>query len=431
MAKRSKPIYKERYKVKRPDGTVEVRETEWYYVRWTDASGKQQKQKAAPTYSQAREVLTQRLKDVADERAGIRRVDMHKMRLDDLLDRYLEAKEPHVSEAQVTDIGSAVRRAISECRAVFVADLNRDTLNTHLNRLTHEGKGGRTVNKHLAHIKGMFNWTVEVGLLPFNPVAGVKPRPQHEKRRRRRALTAAQARQLLTTARDDKRWHGEHVAYALQLYAALRPGEAGKIIWADLDLDSDCPTLSIRPEISKNKRRAVLPVHPELAEILANWHSIRPALPAASVVTWPDHPNDKLKKTLKRAGIEYKTPNGQVDRHALRHTCLTLLSRSGCGARTLQAFARHSTAALTLDVYVHPHIADMESAMLRLPSMVDEKHVREGTTGGALSKVQATAERQSSQDISSKQLTPTSALCFESCASTSFATPGSVRTEMQ
>ena len=66
MAKRkNRPIFKESDKVKRPDGSYEIRESDWYYVRWTDVSGRRRKMRAAPTFGQAREVYARKLGGVA------------------------------------------------------------------------------------------------------------------------------------------------------------------------------------------------------------------------------------------------------------------------------------------------------------------------------------------------------------------------------
>jgi len=42
-----KPIFKETRPVKLADGTTVREETEWWYIRWTDASGRRRKLKAA------------------------------------------------------------------------------------------------------------------------------------------------------------------------------------------------------------------------------------------------------------------------------------------------------------------------------------------------------------------------------------------------
>ena len=57
-------IFKPTYR--KADGSLV--ETAWYHVRWTDARGRQRKEKAAPTHVQAKEVLLKKLQGVADER---------------------------------------------------------------------------------------------------------------------------------------------------------------------------------------------------------------------------------------------------------------------------------------------------------------------------------------------------------------------------
>ncbi len=56
-----------------------------------------------------------------------------------------------------------------------------------------------------------------------------------------------------------------------------------------------------------------------------------------------------LKGDLKAAGIPFKDSLGrQADFHALRHTFITNLARSGVHPRTAQTLARHSTMELIL-----------------------------------------------------------------------------------
>ena len=48
--------------------------------------------------------------------------------------------------------------------------------------------------------------------------------------------------------------------------------------------------------------------------------------------------------------LSYRDDDGrQADFHALRHTFLSRLGRSGASAKVIQRLARHSTVGLTLD----------------------------------------------------------------------------------
>ena len=58
-----------------------------------------------------------------------------------------------------------------------------------------------------------------------------------------------------------------------------------------------------------------------------------------------------------------------VDFHALRHTFITRLARSGVVPAVAKSLARHSTIVLTMDHYTHTLIGDERAALDRLPSI--------------------------------------------------------------
>jgi integrase len=58
-----------------------------------------------------------------------------------------------------------------------------------------------------------------------------------------------------------------------------------------------------------------------------------------------------------------------VDLHALRHTFITRLARSGVAPAVAKSLARHSTIVLTMDHYTHTLIGDERAALDRLPQI--------------------------------------------------------------
>ncbi|MCY2989417.1 MAG: tyrosine-type recombinase/integrase [Planctomycetota bacterium] len=95
------------------------------------------------------------------------------------------------------------------------------------------------------------------------------------------------------------------------------------------------------------------------------------------------------------AGIPKKDERGRtVDVHALRHSFGTLLSKAGVTPRVAQEAMRHSTMALTMNVYTDPKLLDVAGAVEALPTLrSDGGHAAEtaratGTDGnGALGLV--------------------------------------------
>jgi integrase/recombinase XerD len=70
-----------------------------------------------------------------------------------------------------------------------------------------------------------------------------------------------------------------------------------------------------------------------------------------------------MRIDLKRAGIEYVVAGRFADFHALRHTFISSLARSGVHPSKAKELARHSTTMLTMDVYAHVETEALRSAV--------------------------------------------------------------------
>jgi integrase len=69
--------------------------------------------------------------------------------------------------------------------------------------------------------------------------------------------------------------------------------------------------------------------------------------------------------------LAYRDADGRhSDFHALRHTYVSLIVRSGASAKVAQQVARHSTVTLTLGRYAHAGLYDLTGAVNALPSLV-------------------------------------------------------------
>lgn len=64
--------------------------------------------------------------------------------------------------------------------------------------------------------------------------------------------------------------------------------------------------------------------------------------------------------------LQFRTEAGQADFHALRHTYLSRLGRSGVSAKAMQKLARHSNVELTIGRYTHTNINDLGSAVQQM-----------------------------------------------------------------
>lgn len=69
-----------------------------------------------------------------------------------------------------------------------------------------------------------------------------------------------------------------------------------------------------------------------------------------------------IKKSYKLAGID----ESMYSVHTLRHTCATLMYKSGIDIRVIQEFLGH-TEIDTTSIYLHTYNEDVKNAMLDFP----------------------------------------------------------------
>jgi hypothetical protein len=75
----------------------------------------------------------------------------------------------------------------------------------------------------------------------------------------------------------------------------------------------------------------------------------------------------KMKKDLKRAGIEYENDDGRADFHSLRHTLATNLVHRNVAPRVAMEILRHSDIRLTMN-YTDASLLPLADAIGKLPA---------------------------------------------------------------
>jgi hypothetical protein len=73
-----------------------------------------------------------------------------------------------------------------------------------------------------------------------------------------------------------------------------------------------------------------------------------------------------LRTSLSRYVVDGLDGPLYADMHALRHSYITLLSRSGAPLKVVQLLARHSDVRLTIGLYTHAEEADKAAAVQSL-----------------------------------------------------------------
>lgn len=181
---------------------------------------------------------------------------------------------------------------------------------------------------------------------PDNPMLKV-PRPRAP-RGEPRPLSDPQVARLLAAPMRAK----TRAMILLCLLAGLRVHEVAKLRGQDVDLDSG--TLAV---VGKGGRRAVLPLHPALADLAEAMPRRGPWFPANSRLP-PGEPvrSRSVSEVIRRAMRRAEVPGTP---HALRHWYATALVRGGADLRTVQTLMRHANLSTTA---VYTAVADTTRA---------------------------------------------------------------------
>jgi len=378
------------------------RNTRWM-IAWTDELGRRRTRRAY-TDKLLSERLARQLEDDARARrngtidAVAERMAAHaRSPLDEHIKAYRLSLKAKGDTAEHIDLTiRRIEQAAANANWSTIAEIDAGSLSLHVDLLRGKGRGHATINHHLRAVRGFTRWLVTNHRFAFDPLAGVKMlNTNTDRRRERRALDDDELEALLRAAREhevvtiEKRYKrkagpnkGEirrgtrthrierrDLLYLLAASTGLRFGEIKSLTPRSFDLKSDPTSVTVEAAYSKRRRRDAQPLRRDVAE------AIKPLIDATppGAPLWPKLPDEMGKvmaEDLKAANIPVRDDAGRVvDFHALRHTFITRLARSGVTPKVAQALARHSTITLTMDRYAHVALADTSKALAALPAI--------------------------------------------------------------
>ena len=304
----------------------------------------------------------QRLKPLAEHLADFRQ---------SLLDKAVTEKHAMLTYNRVESV-------LQGCKAVFVSDIEASRVQGYIAERRRAGLSIKSGNYYLVAIKGFFNWMVNERRIGENPLAHLKGQnARKDIRRRRRVLELDEIDALLTATLQGPKHHNltakeRYMLYVLALNTGFRAGELHSLLWRSLDLNEFEPSVTILAGYSKNGREATPPLRKDVAGLFRQWFTEGGFALGDKVFAGFNKLKGAamLRIDLEAAGIAYKDDAGRyVDFHSLRHTFITNVSKSGASDKERQTLARHSTSALTLDVYTHLGVHDERRAIEKLPKL--------------------------------------------------------------
>lgn len=289
------------------------------------------------------------------------------------------------------------------CQFVKTADISPSKVLSFLSDLREAGKSVATCNYYLTAFRGFTRWLWKDGRILADPLAGMSrlAGQSQDVRRERRELHEDEVRWLLdATAGSKKLFRGligldRAMLYQLALATGFRVNELASLTPADFRLNETPPIVRLRADDAKNGKEAFQPIPSDLANVLrdyltgkpeaiplwpGSWKNIsakmlRMDLAAARRLWLQSFRDDKGRNDASHSNfLTYQDAEGRyADFHALRHSYVSRVVRTGASPKTAQILARHSDIRLTLGRYAHAALHDLSAAVEALPSLSSPK----------------------------------------------------------
>jgi len=278
------------------------------------------------------------------------------------LNDFLDAKE---KEGKALKYVKALKKQLTTlfqaCAWTFPKDIRRDAFETWRGK---QGLHPKTLNEYQWGLSSFVNWLLKAGRLSVNPLAHLgKMTTKGAESRKRRAFTLEEIESL-------RRVSGRRaVVYVTAAFTGLRRSELHQIEWRDIELAAANPLIRARASTTKNGKEALLPLHPNVVQML---QAIRPATVAKGDRVFkgliPRMP--RFHADLKEAGIAPEDEQGRkADFHSLRNTFATVLTLNGKPQREIMELMRHSDMRLTAKVYTDAGQLPLAQTVTSLPGL--------------------------------------------------------------
>jgi integrase len=309
---------------------------------------------------------------------------------------------------------SRLKSLFDGCGFKHWSDVKAASVESHLATMREssddqDARGKQTTNYYLGAAKQFCRWMVRNGRATQNPLEHLrKLNAASDNRRERRALSADELRLLLAATATEPERFGltgaeRGLVYWLAVETGLRAAELRSLTRLSFRFGTKLATVTVEAGSSKRRRRDELPLRTELAAALQSHLSAK--LPTALAFHLPPSydtaamlredlaaarqawlkvaptPADRAERERSTFLTDVDEAGRVVDFHALRHSFITALARSGVHPKVAQQLARHSTITLTMDRYSHVETGEMSVAVANLPDLSAAARVPQQATG--------------------------------------------------
>jgi integrase len=354
-----------------------------YVFEYTDHLGQRRIKTGTTDKEETRDIGAEIRKKVRLQKAGLidpaeeRFAEERRRPLKQHLEDYEKAlRATSCSEKHVKLTLKRVRTIVQGCRFDSLTHLDAPATQRFLDRYVQEhGLGSKTFNHYVQAAVAFGNWLKEAGKIRSNPFENVQRRKAGtDVRRKRRSITPEEMGRLWMSAIESEvRVQGydgvqRYRAYLLSYLTGLRQNEVAHLQPECFDMESDPPMLSLAAKYTKNGEEVLLPMHPQLVELMAEW--LPQLIPGEPLL--PGFARKKawlmVKKDLERIGVAYETNDGTADYHAIgRCSYITQLLVNGVPIHQAMKLARHNSIEMT-QRYAKVRQDEAVAALRKLPS---------------------------------------------------------------
>jgi integrase len=204
--------------------------------------------------------------------------------------------------------------------------------------------GAGTAARTAGLLGGILSFAISEGIIPLNPVRGVRRRADGSRTRRLNSEEYRRLGKALKAARDDGDAEAGLVGIWLLALTGCRLGEIGLLKWAEVDAASSCFRLK-----DSKEGASVRPIGKPAFDVIARAGRRKDSafvLPA----TRSDGPYGGMARAIDR--IMMRADLKDVTAHTLRHSYASIAGDLGFSDSTIETLIGHAAGTVT-SKYIH------------------------------------------------------------------------------
>lgn len=252
------------------------------------------------------------------------------------------------------------------------------------------GRAGKTVLAYMKDAGAIYRSAIAEGLISHNPFTSLEAIDTSDSQERK-PFTSAEVASLMDAA-PSAEWRG---LILVATFTGLRLGDASKLSWSSVDLETKRITL-IPSKTKKKKREVRIPIHPDLLAFFEGVPitSDKPDAPVFAELSKVSIGaraglSQTFNKIMSKAGVDRGKPSREVVEgetgkagvgrvtyergfHSLRHTFTSWLRNADVSEEDRMSLTGHSTRE-SHQIYSHADEKAGQAAIAKLPSLNNQK----------------------------------------------------------